>query len=101
MGGGKSDPSELMLKQIVDDMPSFVTGDPRGFMIRSGVPAEMAEILQSKAYQVMEMTGCNITFADKPNSKVRIMTLQGPLFSITGAYMLMMRSFIEVERSTS
>eukprot|EP00930_Biecheleria_cincta_P027776 TRINITY_DN1943_c0_g2_i1.p1 TRINITY_DN1943_c0_g2~~TRINITY_DN1943_c0_g2_i1.p1 ORF type:complete len:491 (+),score=94.49 TRINITY_DN1943_c0_g2_i1:188-1660(+) len=103
MGGGKSstDPGASMVRRIVEEMPPFATADPRGFMIRSGVPGEMAEILQSKAYQVMEMTGCNITFADKPNSKVRIMTLQGPLFSITGAYMLMMRSYLEIEKAAS
>jgi len=103
MGGGKSstDPGAAMLRRIVEEMPPFATADPRGFMIRSGVPGEMAEILQNKAYQVMEMTGCNITFADKPNSKVRIMTLQGPLFSIASAYMLMMRCYLETEKGAS
>mmetsp|Transcript_65776 Transcript_65776/g.106050 ORF Transcript_65776/g.106050 Transcript_65776/m.106050 type:complete len:146 (-) Transcript_65776:207-644(-) len=96
--GGSVDPGAEMVMHVMEDMPEFVTQDPRGFVLRSAVPASMATVLQKKAVQVMGSTSTKISFQGDPNSAARIMSIQGPIFNICAAYMLMMRRYLEVER---
>lgn len=99
MGGcGAPDDGYQMVMHVMEDMPDFVTQDPRGFVMRSAVPASMATVLQKKAIQVMSSTNTKITFSGDPNTAARIMSIQGPIFNTCAAYMLMMRRYIEIER---
>merc|ERR1719433_2221284 len=45
-----------LVTQVMDDMPSYVTQDPRGFVLRSAVPNRMVGSLQKLAVQVMGST---------------------------------------------
>merc|ERR1719401_2623911 len=109
MGGGWSDGDygmggkdkymlgKEMVMHVMDDMPSWMTQDPRGFILRSAVPGQMAGILQRKAVQVMGSTGTKIGFHGDAAAAARMMSVEGPLFNVCAAYMLMMRRYLEVE----
>merc|ERR1719221_1379685 len=99
--GGCDNPvpnGKQVVSQIMEEMPNFVMQDPRGFVLRSAVPASMASALQWKAAGVMQMTGTKITFHGEAGVSARMMSIEGPLFNICGSYMLMMRRYLEAER---
>jgi len=99
-GGGKENRilgSELVTK-VMEEMPSFVTQDPRGFVLRSAVPGPLATPLLSRAKPVMKSTNTKIQIPGDSNASVRMMSIEGPLFNVCAAYMIMMRRYIEVER---
>lgn len=87
-----------LVTHVMDDMPSYVTQDPRGFVLRSAVPGRMASALQKKAVQVMGSSGTKIAFHGEASAAARMMSIEGPLFNVCAAYMLMMRRYLEVER---
>lgn len=84
--------------QAMEEMPAFVSEDPRGFILRSAVPTRMAEALQHKAMQVTGSTNTKISFSGDPTSNARVMSVQGALFNICAGFMLMMRHYLEIER---
>merc|ERR1712183_84317 len=86
-----------LVMQVMDDMPSYVTQDPRGFVLRSALPNRMVGTLQKLAVQVMGTTGTKISFQGEASATVRMMSVEGPLFNVSAAYMLMMRRYLEVE----
>mmetsp|Transcript_114874 Transcript_114874/g.366455 ORF Transcript_114874/g.366455 Transcript_114874/m.366455 type:complete len:202 (+) Transcript_114874:1-606(+) len=87
-----------LVTSVMDDMPSYVTQDPRGFVLRSALPSHMAGNLQQKAAQVMDTAGTKITIQGDSGSSARIMSIEGPLFNVCASYMLMMRRYLEAER---
>mmetsp|Transcript_1664 Transcript_1664/g.1885 ORF Transcript_1664/g.1885 Transcript_1664/m.1885 type:complete len:156 (-) Transcript_1664:3-470(-) len=87
-----------LVTTVMDDMPSYVTQDPRGFVLRSAVPSRMAGGMQRKSIQVMDKTRTTITFHSESNSSTRMMSIEGPLLNVCASYMLMMRRYLEVER---
>eukprot|EP00913_Durusdinium_trenchii_P006733 g6329.t1 len=104
MNGCHSRESSIILDP--EEMPSFVSRDPRGFILRSAVPLRMAEALQQKAVQVMGSTFTKISFSGDVSSNARIMSVQesggtprvgyidlGSLFNICAGFMLMMRHY--------
>lgn len=84
--------------QAMEEMPAFVSEDPRGFILRSAVPTRMAEALQHKAMQVTGSTNTKISFSGDSTSNARVMSVQGALFNICAGFMLMMRHYLEIER---
>merc|ERR1719188_1124073 len=84
------------------EMPTYVTQDQRGFVLHSAVPTRIVDHLMgnggSAARQVMSTSGTQIAVKAGANPASRIMSIEGQLFNICAAYMLMMRRYIEVER---
>merc|ERR1712113_547300 len=87
-----------LVMQVMDDMPSYVTQDPRGFILRSAIPNRLTASLQKLAVQVMGSTNTKISFQGEASAAARMMSVEGPLFNVCAAYMLMMRRYLEVER---
>mmetsp|Transcript_143632 Transcript_143632/g.400323 ORF Transcript_143632/g.400323 Transcript_143632/m.400323 type:complete len:160 (+) Transcript_143632:2-481(+) len=87
-----------LVTRVMDEMPSYVTQDPRGFVLRSAVPGRMVSGMQKRSAFVMESTGTKVTFHGDPSSSTRMMSVEGPLFNVCASYMLMMRRYLEVER---
>mmetsp|Transcript_98471 Transcript_98471/g.306351 ORF Transcript_98471/g.306351 Transcript_98471/m.306351 type:complete len:159 (-) Transcript_98471:66-542(-) len=90
-----------LVTQVMDDMPSYVTQDPRGFVLRSAVPSRMVGALQKRALQVMNSTGTKVSFHGEATATARMMSIEGPLLNVCASYMLMMRRYLEVEREIS
>mmetsp|Transcript_28832 Transcript_28832/g.76214 ORF Transcript_28832/g.76214 Transcript_28832/m.76214 type:complete len:127 (-) Transcript_28832:138-518(-) len=89
-----------MVMRVMEEMPSFIVQDPRGFVLRSAVPGQMAMPLQKRAMQVMHNTGTKIGFTGDMNSQTKMMAVEGPMFNVCAAYMLMMRCYLELERES-
>jgi len=100
MGAGGKDNFSMgreLVMNVMDDMPPFVSQDPRGFVLRSAVPTQMVGLLQKRAMQVMGFTGTKISFNGEAGATARIMSVEGQLFNVCASYMLMMRRYLEVE----
>eukprot|EP00434_Breviolum_minutum_P044923 symbB.v1.2.040181.t1/scaffold7055.1/size13565/2 len=95
--GWSSDGADLVMG-VMEEMPSFVAQDPRGFVLRSAVPSRMVEALQHKAMQVTSYTNTKISFSADTSTNIRVMSVQGALFNICAGLMLMMRHYLEIER---
>merc|ERR1740116_122960 len=100
---GRPNPAgEELVSTVMKEMPSYVTQDQRGFVLHSAVPARLVDHLVGSggavARQVMSTSGTQIAVKGGANPQSRIMSIEGQLFNICAAYMLMMRRYIEVER---
>lgn len=88
--------------QAVKDLPSYISQDPRGFLLRCAIPGVLASRLigqdGSGLREVQDLTGTRISIPGNPEEVTRMMNIEGPLLSACAAYMLMMKRYLEAEQ---
>ena len=92
-----------LVNRVMDNLPDYVIEEPRGFSTSCIVPERLVEILAgpdgSGTREVQTRTGTQITLQEIPGDPAhRSMTISGPLTSVSAAYILMMRRYLDAER---
>eukprot|EP00927_Polykrikos_kofoidii_P050366 TRINITY_DN44283_c0_g1_i1.p1 TRINITY_DN44283_c0_g1~~TRINITY_DN44283_c0_g1_i1.p1 ORF type:complete len:168 (+),score=36.24 TRINITY_DN44283_c0_g1_i1:63-506(+) len=96
------DGPEVVMRAL-QDLPSDMAADPRGFMLRCALPGVLAQALasggtDSAMEEVQRFTAARIRLGGNPSEATRIVTIEGPLLNVCAAYLLLMVRYCEAER---
>merc|ERR1712232_1106766 len=90
------------MMSVVQTMPPYVLEEERGFMISCVVPNKLVGGIIGRGgcgtKEVETFTNTKIKIRDIPgDSDSRSLNIQGPLANTCGAYMLMMKRYLDAE----